>query len=340
MTNTLRLLFKVLFCISISGSAFAQEKLRMATIAPGTSPYFVMATFASSVNLNQDDFEIYVDASGAATDRLLDLARGRLEFSMVAPAIATFMSEGRAMYSDVFDAPELAENVSLLFWFPLGPYHVMTHADSGIETLGDIRGRSVFLGPPGGGAYNTSAAWIKAVTGLQAGIDYIPVDHSWGSAAQAFQQRELDVYINGSLLPFPQVRNFVRESQIKLLGLSRGEANVLVRNIPEANLLLSRNGQYMDVIPAGTYGNGVTNTEDVYTIGVTVGIATRSDLNRNTAYEVTKAFWNNISETREVFPFMQSVTLDKALSNNALKLHPGALQYYEELGLNISDEIR
>ena len=47
----------------IATSAFGAERLKMATIAPGTSAYLTMTTFASLVNQNQNDFDITVDLS-------------------------------------------------------------------------------------------------------------------------------------------------------------------------------------------------------------------------------------------------------------------------------------
>ena len=57
----------VFLSLFFGGSAVAQQKLKMATIAPGTSAYQTMTTFANLVNKGQTAFEITVDATGAAT---------------------------------------------------------------------------------------------------------------------------------------------------------------------------------------------------------------------------------------------------------------------------------
>ena len=340
MLRAINILIGMLFCLSFSLPAFAQQKLKMATIAPGTSPYMVMTTLATSVNLNQNEYEIFVDAGGDAGERLLDLGRRRLDFAMVTPAHSSQLSGGTGIYTDIPNAPDLADNVSLVFWFPLGPTHVMTHANSGIGSLGQIRGKTIYLGPPNSDAYNTSKAWIKAATGMQAGVDYITINQSRGAAALDFQRGKIDVYISAGLLPLRDVNRFVKSKPIRLLGLSKGEAEVLVKNFAEAKELLNSPGRYLDVIPAGTYGSGVANTKDVYTIGVTVGVATRDDLDEVVVYSVTKTFWDNISKTKKRFSFMQRLTMDNAISNNALRLHSGALRYYQEVGLDVPQALR
>ena len=78
------------------------------------------------------------------------------------------MKGGKAMYSKQEEAPTLADSVQLLMWFPYGQYHFAVRADSDIQTLDDLEGASVFLGPTGGGAWNAAYGWVKATTGLDA----------------------------------------------------------------------------------------------------------------------------------------------------------------------------
>ena len=73
--------------LSLSGAAFAQEKLKMATIAPGSSAYLIMTTMASTVNNSQDEYEISVDATGAATKHMVEAAQGKLDIVMSSPII-------------------------------------------------------------------------------------------------------------------------------------------------------------------------------------------------------------------------------------------------------------
>ena len=47
-------------------AAFAKELLRMSTLGPGTSPNLVMTTFANIVNGALPDYEIQLNATGAA----------------------------------------------------------------------------------------------------------------------------------------------------------------------------------------------------------------------------------------------------------------------------------
>jgi uncharacterized protein len=183
----------------------AQETVKMATIAPGTSAYLTMTTFASMVNQNQDDYSITVDATGAATKHGIELSKGKLDMAMSSPTVIFFLKNKKAMYQKLDDHAELAEAQRLVMWFPYGQYHILSYADSGIKTLADLKGKKVFLGPPGGGAWTAAYGIVKAATGLDAKEgDYESVKASWSSAVQGFQDRQFDVFINGGIAPFPQ----------------------------------------------------------------------------------------------------------------------------------------
>lgn len=316
--------------------ASAQETLRMATIAPGSSAYLVMTTMATLVNQAQSDYRITVDATGAATRHQVEVAMGELDFSMTSPQIYFLMREGRAMYQEMPEAPELAENLRLVLWFPYGQYHYITRADSGIETLEDIRGRSVFLGPPGGGAWNSAHAWIEGLTGMRAGEDYENVRGSWSSALQGFQDRQFDVFVNGGIAPFPQVEQLVQTSGLRLLGLTEEEFNAS----EPAQAMTSRIGAELGIIPADIYDDGVVNTEDVYTHGAAVGVTVRADLDEETVYRVTRTFWERAQAEAENQPWLRNMTLDYAVHDGGMRLHPGALRFYEEIGLTIPDGSR
>ena len=134
--------------LALSAPAQA-ETLKMATIAPSLGAAISMATFANIVTKNVDGIEIEVAAGGAATLHMMEVGRGNLDMSMTSPVVYNLMSGGKAMYAKQADAPELAKNVNLLMWYPYGAYHFAVRADSDIQTLDDIEGASVSLGPKG-----------------------------------------------------------------------------------------------------------------------------------------------------------------------------------------------
>jgi uncharacterized protein len=335
----MKTLFKTLaagaFALALASPGMAQENnLKMATIAPGSSAYLTMTTMATLVNQALDDVNIQVDATGAATKHMIEVAEGKLDMCMTSPTVYKFMKNGTIMYKELGNAPELAENLRLVFWFPLGQYHIVTYADADITEPADIKGKKVFLGPPGGGAYNAAMNWIKILSGgLEPEKDYESVNASWSSAFQGFQDRQFDVYAIPGIAPFPQVEQLALTSKLRLLGFSKEgfEANKDAQDFTQIQ------GEELGIIPPGIYGDGVVNTDDIYTLGAAVGVAARADLSEETVYRITKAFWEQAKAAQKDNPWLKEITMEYGVADGGMRLHPGALRYYEEVGVQIPE---
>lgn len=316
------------------GSAAAAENLKMATIAPGSSAYLTMSTMATLVNGAQDKHNLIVDATGAATKHMIDLAKGDIDFAMTSPVLIQLMRNQKAMYQKLDAAPELSENLRLVYWFRWGPAHYITYAEDGMTSLDDLRGKTVFLGPPGGGAWNSANQWLKAQTGMEANKDYKNFKGSWGSAFQAFQDRQVDAYVVGGLPPFPQMEQLTATNTMRLLGPSKAE----LETQSDEQLAPARTpGRSLEEIDVSVYGDGIDNSESVYTYGSWVGVVTRADMSEETVYDVTKAFWEAAEKARASTPWLKSITPEIGVQDGALALHPGAARFYEEIGLEIPE---
>ena len=183
--------------VAAAGSAVAQD-LKMATLPANLPPAVIMATFANVVSSEVDGLNIEVAAGGAATAHMMEVGAGNIDMSMTSPVVWNLMKAGARMYANKENAPALADDVQLLMWFPYGAYHFTVRADSDIQTLDDLEGASVFLGPTGGGAWNGAYGWVKATTGLDAKAgDYEAIDANWVTGYQAFLDGTIDMYVTG-----------------------------------------------------------------------------------------------------------------------------------------------
>lgn len=316
------------------GTAQAQEFLKMSTLGPGSSPFLVMSTFATIVNERLDGTEIQVNATGAATMHALQAAKGDIDLFMSAPVVQALMARGAAMYQKVPDAPELAGKTRGLLNFPMGPYHIVVYGDSGIESLEHIRGKRVFLGPPGGAALRTASLIVEGATGMKPGEDFESVKLGWNAAAQAFQDRQIDVWFNPTNPPSPVIAQVALTNEIRLLGLDDADfASEGVKRV------MAGPGRSIETIAPDAYGANQMNTEPVRSVGSTIGIGTGAHLDEDLVYQVVKAFWEGAEARRGQSPWLANITPDKAFLSMNMPLHPGALRYYREIGLDIPAEL-
>lgn len=310
--------------------ALAQkQQLKMSTIAPGSSMYLVMTTMANLVNQNAPGINITVDATGAATKHMVDVGRGRIDMSMTSATVYLLMNKGAAMYKKLKEAPKLAKNLRILFWFPLGGFHYTVYDNSGINSLMDIKGKRVFLGPPGGGQWNTARNFIKGMTGYEVNKDYKNVKASFSAAIQGFQDRQVDVYTIGCLDPCAQLQQLTATSKLRFLGAPSADAGY--KN-PKLAGFFKLPGRTMNVIKKGAYGANQMNKADVYSNDAILGVTIRKDIPDETVYKMMKAFWPALEKIRANAPWTDPVTIDYGTQKLAMPFHPGAEKYYKEIG--------
>jgi len=311
----------------------AAETFRMSTLGPGSSPYMVMTHFANTVNKALPEYSIIVNATGVAPKHALDTSKGRGEFFMMSPSIHSYMKTGGGMFGKIKQAPELAQNLRAVFMFPMGLYQGVTYADDNIHSLKDLKGKRVFAGPPGGVSRRTVETMIRAATGYEPGEDYTSVKLGHESASQAFQDHNIDVYFNATVAPSPVISQIALTNQVRFISVDMDTFNAN----PALQQLLNTPGYSVKTLEPGVYGENQVNTDPVYTIGINVGIATHKDLDEETIYNMTKAYWDGIEAQKASTPWLRNLNLDGVFADMNMPMHPGAMRYFQEIGLDVPE---
>lgn len=306
------------------GSAMA-DLYKVTSIAPGMSPFVVNTAIAKVVNGHVDGVEFQVKATGAATQHMVDAANGKVDFLFGSPTINWLMANNIGPFKDMPDASDLEQKVGMIFSYQIGPYHYVTRADSGIETLNDLKGKKVFVGPPGGAATGVVLKAILEVTGITAEEMDVQA-FGFDAAIQAFQDDKIDVIVLPTNIPSPAIQQFSLTKEIRIL-----DVDVDKMKINKAT------GGTTNVIPAGIYGSKHVGG-DARTHGAIVNFSAGLHVPEEVVYQVTKAIWENLPELQETAVWMPStVTKETGLALIAGRLHPGALRYYQEAGWAIPE---
>ncbi|NKB20291.1 MAG: TAXI family TRAP transporter solute-binding subunit [Alphaproteobacteria bacterium] len=314
--------------------AQAKDFYKMSTITL-PSAFAINTTFAKIIQKYHPEIEIQVNATGKAPRHALDAARGKTDFLMGAPALHHLMSKGKKMFAKVKNAKKLAHNLRAVFNYRIGFYQFGVFESSGIKSLADLKGKRVFLGPPAGVQTIVAGSFVKAITGLVPGKDYKVVKLGFSPAMQAFQDRQLDVLVATSN---PPAANFVQAAltnKIRFLGASDADWKT-----PAMKKLMRVPGRTSGQFAADAYGKNQANTKPVQTIAAWVGLVTRKDIPDDVIYKMTKTFWEHIDEMYGVATWAkEALNLKSAFSQMNMKLHPGALRYYKEIGLKIPRKV-
>ena len=90
------------------------------------------------------------------------------------------------------------------------------------------------------------------------------------------------------------------------------------------------------VIAGGTYP-GID--EDVTTIAQPNFLATHADLPEEDVYQIVKTMYENLPFLQAIHPATKAMSLDAAIAGLPVPLHPGAIRYYEEQGIDIPENL-
>ena len=318
-----------------AGTAVAQDKkfYKFGSFPPGTTPFIVNTAWANAANKYVPGVEVQISATGAATQHMLLASEGKMDFFMSAPTGYWLMYKQIGPFKKLTDGPARTRKLAMIFSYPIGVYHFVVYAESGIKELKDIKGKKVFLGPPGGVATRNTELLIEAMTGYKPGKDYSQVKMGWAAAASAFQDRKFDVWIPTTNAPSPQVQQIALQNKIRLLSLDRSKFDH-----PAAKEYFKQPARLVTELSPDVYGKNLANTKPIVATGAYVGLGTRADLPEDLIYKMTKAFWEHIDEAHAMAPWMKSaINKQQALASVAGTVHPGAAKYYKEIGLTIPE---
>ena len=90
-------------------------------------------------------------------------------------------------------------------------------------------------------------------------------------------------------------------------------------------------------IPAGTYPD---QSDDIETVAMWHFIVARADLPEDLVYEITKTSLEYSESLARNVAGVSHAQAEDVIQNAIVPLHPGAVRYYEEIGLEIPEELK
>jgi len=215
-------------------------------------------------------------------------------------------------------------DIRSLFPIPFQTVHWVVRQDSGVHTLADLAGHSFVPGTKGSISERVTAAVLQ-VLGIEKKVQLIDIDVGAAPAA-VMDNRVSGLAVAGSF-PIPMVTQIASATPVSLLGLQP----------PELKKILAADDSIVaETIPGATYPSV---DGEVTTVAVPAGAYTTTRMSAATAYALTKALWSQLPALAKRNPAWRAVAAS-AIPALGIKLHAGALRYYDEAKIAVPTAMR
>jgi len=197
---------------------------------------------------------------------------------------------------------------------------VVVKADSGIESIEDLKDKTVSIGAPNSGT-EIIALRMMEVAGLDPDEDIHKRGLGVGESAQAIRDGSIDAFFWSGGVPTAGVTDLATTDDIRLLPTDEyleGLREKYGEAYQEAEI---EGGEYAGV------------DEPVKTVGVPNLLMVNASMDDDLAFDITKALYDNKKKLAEIVPSAEK--LDPKTGKELIspvEMHPGAQRFYDEAG--------
>lgn len=288
--------------------------LAIGTAGTGGAYYPIGISMAQIISDNLK-IDTTAQVTGGATENNYLIEQGTVELAITQASLGYAAVNGKAPYAD-----KLSSVQAIMTGLSKGIFHVVTLNSSGINSIADLKGKTVVLGPAGGAAI-TMADEVFSQHGFT--INDVKASYiTYSDGISALKDGTADAVVVQSAAPASAIQELAATDakNMKLLQIEEDKIASILNAYP----------YYQQItIPADVYGVDT----DINTIYVSNMVVCSSKLPDELVYDITKAFFENINQLKESNPAAKALTLEGAAEGCPIDIHPGALAYYKEVGV-------
>ncbi|MEX1082078.1 MAG: TAXI family TRAP transporter solute-binding subunit [Halofilum sp. (in: g-proteobacteria)] len=330
MKATAKLLLAAALGLILAAPAGAQSTTFITIGSGSTSGLYYPTAVGIARIVNDADVNLRANArsTGASVFNANAIGEGSLQMGMMQNNIAYYAFNGAGVQA--FEGNTIENLRGMISLYPES-IHILARNDSGIESPADFAGKRVYVGDVGSGteadARNIMNAYGVSVDDLQT-----PVRGSSGDAVGLLRDGQIDAMFYTVGLGSAAITEAAQTAPITILSIE-GE--------PLQKLQEEYTFYTPFTIPGGTYP-GVDQDAQTITLQAMMGVS--AELSEEDVYQFMNTVWGENLDT--FYNDVQNPNLDEfftvegGIEGMSIPLHPGAVRFYEEQGVQVPDELR
>ncbi len=309
---SLFLLCALLLTLTACGGA---NRMTMGT--GGTSgTYYTFGSVIGQYIHNNAGIQIVVVSTDGSRANIESIDSGDYQLGMVQSDVMTYAWEGTRS----FESTGKINSFRVVAGLYGEAVHLIT-LDPSIGSVEDLRGRVVSIGAPGSGVY-FNAVDVLGAAGLGEG-DITPQYLSHADSVDALKDGKIDAAFVVSGAPAPTVTELATTTGVCFVPIDGEVARKLMAECPFYTAY---------TIPAGTYPG---QEEAVNTVTVKATLIVAADASQEDIYRLTKTIFENAQAIARENSKGAELSLENAVTGITIPFHPGAAQYFGEMGLQV-----
>jgi hypothetical protein len=225
-------------------------------------------------------------------------------------------------------ASELApgvEHKKLRALFPMyqTPFQVVALKSSGINTVADLDGKRVSVGPAGGTAATYWPRFFEAA-GVAPNVSFSGANDATGQVKDGL----IDAFAFAAGVPISAFAQIAAENPVNIFGFTADEQKKILEAMPELAAFQ---------VPGGLY-QGFPEPQG--TVSLWNFAVANAEMPESLAYEITKLVMESNDRMIQIHATAAETIAQNIEKNTFLPFHPGAVRYFEEKGITIPAELK
>nr|WP_029910006.1 TAXI family TRAP transporter solute-binding subunit [Pelobacter seleniigenes] len=308
-------------------AAPAERNYLMATASTGGTYYPVGVALSTLVKVKlQPTEKIGMSAinSAGSGENIKLLRENEVQFAILQGLFGSYAWNGTGPIAS--EGPQKNLRSVTMLWQNVEHYGVLKKfAKTGTASdLAGMKGETMSMGKKNSGTIGSNKV-ILGNLGIDIDKDYNLIYVGYGPTADALQ--------NG------QIAGFGIPAGVPASAITKAMANLgddmVILDFTDEQLKQADGGLELwtrYVIPADTYPG---QKKDINTIAQPNFLGVRADVDEDAVYKITKTIYENLPFLNAIHGATKAMAIEKAISGLPMPLHPGALKYYQEVGIKV-----
>ncbi len=331
MSNITRIAASALVAATFAVSAaFAQSTDYVLNTASTGGTYHPVGTAISTLSkvklLPKQKFSLTAVNSAGSGANVQALAAGTADFAILQGLYGSYAATGTGPISE---KQKNLRAVTML-WQNVEQFVISNDkvVSGTVDDLAALKGMTMGMGKQNSGTLGSNKVLLTGL-GIDIEADFELVYAGYGPTTDALANGQAV----GAGIPSGPPTGAIT----KLMASSEGEFTILEVTAEQAAAMDGGHGLWVPyTIAAGTYPG---QDKDINTIAQPNFLAVNADVDEEHVYLLTKTMYENLGFLQAIHPATKAMAVEKAMAGLPAPLHPGAMRYYKEVGLDIPEHL-